>query len=61
VVLSVRDAEPAWPVTALDVLGLADPTEWQAGRFNYRSVQSVEAVADRFPRRPGLPEKSPLF
>lgn len=61
IVLSVREAEPPWPIDRLKQLGLVCGSDWQVGRFHYRSAESVARCPERFPRRPGQAEKSPLF
>jgi hypothetical protein len=61
VVLSVRLDEPSWPSWALTELGLDGVAEWHGGRHHYRSAVAVSPCAVRLPRRPGTPEKSPLF
>ena len=61
VVLSVRVDDAAWPTPVLDELGLGRVADWQVGPHHYRSAVAVAACAERFPRRPGIPERSPLF
>ncbi len=58
---SVRDDEPAWPVAALDALGLGELQEWRVGRFTYRACTATRACAPTYPRRAGVPERRPLF
>jgi 16S rRNA (guanine527-N7)-methyltransferase len=47
-----------WPLTGLDVLGLAPDGEQISG---FMRLRQVELVSDRFPRRTGMPTKRPLF
>ena len=61
IILSVREAELPWPIDQLEQLGLGAGTDWQAGRFHYRCVESVARCPEKYPRRPGQAEKIPLF
>jgi 16S rRNA (guanine527-N7)-methyltransferase len=59
--VSVRHDEPAWPVDILARLGLGVPTQWTHGSATYRRCTLVHECPDEFPRRPGVPERRPLF
>jgi 16S rRNA (guanine527-N7)-methyltransferase len=59
--ISVRQDEPAWPVSVLDRLGLDAPVQWTHGESAYRRCTLVRPSADDLPRRPGVPERRPLF
>lgn len=59
--VSVRDDEPVWPTEVLEELGYDELVAWRVGRFAYRAVRLGRACGDRWPRRPGVPERRPLF
>ena len=61
VLISVRASDPPWPSERLDAVGLAFETEWRIERFVYRSLISTGVCPGAFPRRPGVPERLPLF
>lgn len=50
-----------WPPAGLAPLGLARPRMVRLGRFGYRVIDKVMPIAARYPRRPGVPSKRPLF
>lgn len=58
---SVREDEAPWPGPALDALGLHSPVRWRVGGFTYQAVRRAGPLDQRFPRRPGVPERRPLF
>lgn len=49
-----------WPTGALAALGLRPEASVSAGA-TYQRIAQVEACPDRYPRRPGIPSKRPLF
>ncbi len=49
-----------WPAAGLSLLGM-EPVGTVQGPFTYHVVGQIEPVADRFPRRVGVPQKRPLF
>ena len=59
--ISVRASEPLWPAEGLAAVGLAFETEWRVARYAYRSLISNGRCPADFPRRPGVPERLPLF
>ena len=61
VLISVRASEPPWSTKGLDAVGLALETEWRIDRYAYRSLLSIGSCPADFPRRPGVPERFPLF
>lgn len=50
-----------WPLGPLAELGLAVETTTQVDGATYTRLRQVTPCPDRFPRRPGVPEKRPLF
>ena len=61
VLISVRASEPPWPAKELAAVGLAFETDWRVTRYAYRSLVSTGQCPASFPRRPGVPERLPLF
>ena len=61
VLISVRASEPPWPTKGLDAVGLALEADWRIDRYAYRSLVSTGACSADLPRRPGVPERFPLF
>jgi 16S rRNA (guanine527-N7)-methyltransferase len=59
--LSVRADDPSWPVEVLDELGLRFDAHWQTERGEYRRCVAVRPCPAKWPRRPGVPERKPLF
>jgi 16S rRNA (guanine527-N7)-methyltransferase len=49
-----------WPAGPLAQVGL-EPQEFVRTEFGYQVLRQAEACPDRFPRRNGVPTKSPLF
>jgi 16S rRNA (guanine527-N7)-methyltransferase len=49
-----------WPPDELARLGLAAGPAWAVG-YRYQALRQVEPCPGRFPRRPGMPAKRPLF
>jgi 16S rRNA (guanine527-N7)-methyltransferase len=61
VVAEPPGAPERWPAEGLAVLGLRDEGTVSAGDATVRRLRQATVVADRFPRRPGLPARRPLF
>ncbi len=62
VVSEPPDARPhRWPAAGLDPLGLAPEASVQRLGHRYQVLTQERPCSDRFPRRPGLPAKRPLF
>jgi 16S rRNA (guanine527-N7)-methyltransferase len=55
-----RGPRPRWPGAELAALGLR-PEASVRSRAGYQVLRQVEPCPDRFPRRPGMPEKRPLY
>src|SRR5664280_490355 len=56
------DSNTRWPVDGLAQLGLEPSVRLRFdGRFGFQALTKVEALADRYPRRVGIPAKRPLF
>jgi 16S rRNA (guanine527-N7)-methyltransferase len=53
-------APERWPARALSALGLEVVRRWE-GAFGYQVLRQREPCPDRYPRRPGLPAKRPLY
>lgn len=53
------DGSERWPADGLAVLGLAPA--WRCEGPAMQALQQQAPCPDRFPRRPGIPEKRPLF
>jgi 16S rRNA (guanine527-N7)-methyltransferase len=51
---------PRWPAEQLAQFGL-EPVEFVHDGFSYQILRQVEVCPERFPRRNGVPAKSPLF
>jgi 16S rRNA (guanine527-N7)-methyltransferase len=49
-----------WPAGALAQLGL-EPVEFVRAEFGYQVLRQREGCPERYPRRNGVPTKSPLF
>jgi 16S rRNA (guanine527-N7)-methyltransferase len=49
-----------WPADELANLGLAPGPAWAVG-YRFQALRQVEPCPARFPRRPGIPAKRPLF
>lgn len=49
-----------WPRAGLSLLG-QEPLVAVRGRFGYQVVQQVAVCPERFPRRPGVAAKRPLY
>ncbi|QYG95305.1 hypothetical protein HC251_24645 [Iamia sp. SCSIO 61187] len=64
-VLVVSDPPDAtgdrWDAAALALLGLEREETRQVEGATYTRLRQVEACPDRFPRRPGVPTRRPLF
>jgi 16S rRNA (guanine527-N7)-methyltransferase len=54
-------AGPRWPAEALALLGAAVGPLIRASAGSYQVLEQVSACPERFPRRPGIPTKRPLF
>jgi 16S rRNA (guanine527-N7)-methyltransferase len=50
-----------WPPAGLTVLGLTGPEVARAGEVTAAALTLAGAVDDRWPRRPGIPAKRPLW
>ena len=50
-----------WPAAGLAPLGLEPETTFATGGASYQVLRQREPCPDRFPRRPGIPAKRPLF
>ena len=59
--ISVRGDDAGWPGEVRDELGLGPAVDWQVGPFHYRRCVRLGAVSPTYPRRPGVPERRPLF
>jgi 16S rRNA (guanine527-N7)-methyltransferase len=56
------DSSSRWPVDGLAQLGLEPSDRLRFdGRFGFQALTKVEALADRYPRRVGIPAKRPVF
>jgi 16S rRNA (guanine527-N7)-methyltransferase len=53
-------AAARWPAVGLGLLGLEDLGE-RRGAAGYRVLVSAGPCPDRYPRRPGIPARRPLF
>ncbi|MGE3618868.1 MAG: RsmG family class I SAM-dependent methyltransferase [Acidimicrobiia bacterium] len=60
VVSEPPDERERWPGEGLALLGL-EPRSTVAEPFHYRVLVQRELCPERFPRRPGLPFRRPLF
>jgi 16S rRNA (guanine527-N7)-methyltransferase len=49
-----------WPAGPLRELGLEQRGVWEE-EFRFQALTLIEACPGRYPRRPGLPAKRPLF
>jgi 16S rRNA (guanine527-N7)-methyltransferase len=49
-----------WPPDGLARLGLAVGRSW-VERYRYQALELVEPCPSRYPRKPGIPAKRPLF
>ena len=56
----VDDAAERWPPDQVARLGLAPTSAW-AESYRYQGLRQMEPCPPRFPRRPGVPTKRPLF
>jgi 16S rRNA (guanine527-N7)-methyltransferase len=66
VVSEPPEAPDRWPAEPLAALGLARGSRWEVdagahGHFGYQVLEQVAPSGDRYPRRPGMPSKRPLF
>ena len=59
--VSVRHDEADWPVDVLTRLGFDTPVQWLVGTAAYRRCVLAHACPEDYPRRPGVPERRPLF
>ena len=50
-----------WPESGLTTLGLQKTAEVTVGRYRYLMLTQMVACSDKYPRRPGMPSKRPLF
>lgn len=50
-----------WPTAGLGALGLVDGGVVRFGSSTVRCLRAAEPTDERFPRRPGVPERRPLF
>ena len=50
-----------WPEAGLAELGLADRGTGRAGGATVRRLEAVSRCPERYPRRPGVPMRRPLF
>jgi 16S rRNA (guanine527-N7)-methyltransferase len=50
-----------WPAEGLARLGLTAGERMQDGTTTIQTLHSTEALAERYPRRTGVPDKRPLF
>jgi 16S rRNA (guanine527-N7)-methyltransferase len=56
------DSPDRWPNEGLTQLGLEQAGQLRFDdRFGFQALSKVEALADRYPRRVGIPTKRPLF
>jgi 16S rRNA (guanine527-N7)-methyltransferase len=53
-------AQARWPARLLAELGL-EPVQERRAAFGYQVLSQVRPCPPRFPRRPGIPAKRPLF
>jgi 16S rRNA (guanine527-N7)-methyltransferase len=53
--------EKRWPREGLAMLGLGDAQIRRVGGFSFAVLVQQAPCPDRFPRRPGIPEKLPIF
>jgi 16S rRNA (guanine527-N7)-methyltransferase len=62
VVSEPPDADPdRWPVAPLGQLGFRPPQPQEVGGLHLVEVELAHTCPAMYPRRPGIPEKSPLF
>jgi 16S rRNA (guanine527-N7)-methyltransferase len=55
-------SEDRWPTDGLSLVGMESiESRRVCDRFGYRVLSKVTGIADRFPRRVGIPAKRPLF
>jgi 16S rRNA (guanine527-N7)-methyltransferase len=59
-VLETSLAGDRWPVEGCAELGIVPETELR-GSFGFAILRQVSACPERYPRRPGIPAKRPLF
>jgi 16S rRNA (guanine527-N7)-methyltransferase len=59
--VSVRQDEPEWPADVLGRLGFGAPVQWTHVGAAYRRCTLTSPCPETFPRRPGVPERRPLF
>jgi 16S rRNA (guanine527-N7)-methyltransferase len=57
---SGRGGEARWPPTEVARLGLEPGPAW-TDTFRYQALRQRQLCPTRFPRRPGIPAKRPLF
>ncbi|MHB8262166.1 MAG: RsmG family class I SAM-dependent methyltransferase [Acidimicrobiales bacterium] len=50
-----------WPDSGLARLGLQKTAEVTVGKYRYLLLTQTAACPDKYPRRPGMPSKRPLF
>lgn len=50
-----------WPAEGIRILGLERRATSRQGCGSYQVLEQVATTPDRFPRRPGIPAKRPLF
>ena len=56
------DAPPSrWPADGLDELGLVDVVVVSHAGATVRRLRAVRPCSERYPRRPGVPARRPLF
>lgn len=55
------EAQDRWPTEGLATLGLARAVTHEADGFRFAELRQVAPCPLEYPRRPGIPGKSPLF
>ena len=58
--LEAAEGAERWPAGGLARLGLAVGRSW-VERYRYQALDQVEPCPSRYPRKPGIPAKRPLF
>jgi hypothetical protein len=59
--VSVRHDEADWSADVLTRLGFDAPVQWLVGTAAYRRCVLANRCPEDYPRRPGVPERRPLF
>jgi 16S rRNA (guanine527-N7)-methyltransferase len=58
--LAAAKGAERWPPDGLALLGLAVGRSW-VDRYRYQALAQVEPCPTKYPRKPGIPAKHPLF